>query len=99
MRLFIRDGSIQAADLQGRVLLSIPGNSILDFADTKSFRTLGDNIRLGDDDWNGCAEGCAGVALYAPILIALDQVSHTGARIRDCVDGKQNYPSGFPASV
>jgi hypothetical protein len=74
MRLFIRDGSIKAADLQGRVLLSIPGNSLLDFRDSKSFSTLGDNIRLGDDALNGCDEGCAiGLFLYVPILLALDQ--------------------------
>ena len=74
MRLFIQDGNLMASDLNGRVLFSIPGGSILDFADTKSYHTLGDNIRADDDNWNGCDEGCAfGLLVYIPALVVLDR--------------------------
>jgi len=74
MQLSIRDGNVVAHDLSGRTLFSIPGSNILDFADTKSHMSLGDYIRLDDDDWNGCSEGCPGVFLYVPILVVLDGV-------------------------
>jgi len=74
MRLSIRDGSLVGHDLSGRILFSIPGSNILDFADTKTHKSLGDYIRLDDDDWNGCGEGCPGVFLYVPLLVVLDGI-------------------------
>lgn len=72
MQLSMRDGNFVAYDRSGRILFSIPGSNILDFMDTKSHKSLGDHIRLGDDDWNGCDEGCPGVFLYVPVLVVLD---------------------------
>lgn len=72
MRLFIRDGNIKAADLQGRIVLSIPGSSILDFADTKSYTALGDNIRT-DFDIFACEDCAIALIVYVPIQLALDQ--------------------------
>jgi hypothetical protein len=74
MRLFIQDGNLMASDLNGRMLFSIPGDSILDFADIKSDQTLGDSIRADDDSWNGCDESCAfGLLVYIPALVVLDR--------------------------
>jgi hypothetical protein len=74
MRLFIQDGNLMASDLNGRSLFSIPGDSILDFADIKSDHTLGDSIRGDDENWNGCGEGCAfGLLVYIPALVVLDR--------------------------
>ena len=73
MRLSIQNGSLMTADLQGHALFSIPGSSIIDFADTKSSNTLGDNIRLDDDALNGCADCFPLFLIYAPLLVTLDQ--------------------------
>jgi len=73
MRLSVQVGNIVFADLQGHVLFSIPRKSILDSADSKFYTTLGDNLQLDDDDWNGCGEGCIGLIFYLPVVAVMNQ--------------------------
>jgi hypothetical protein len=74
MRLLIQNGSLVAVDLQGHSLFSIPGNSIIDFADTRVVQhPLSDLIRLDSDDFSGCGECLPFYFAYVPLLATLDQ--------------------------
>ena len=74
MRFFISNGVIKATDMKGVTLFSISANKMIDFADTKAYDTVGDNLRLDEDAWIRCDENCAvGFMVYVPILLVLDQ--------------------------